>query len=196
MPAAPVSDYGRSKLAGEQAVRDYGDRLPATIVRPPVVYGPRDPAMLSVFRLARSPLRPGVGSDRALSLVFVEDLVLGLIAAAESDTAVGETYFVTHRDPLTTRQLADELATIYGRRGLTVPVPDLLVKVAAAAGETMLRPLGRTPTLSRDKAREITQPGWVCSPDKARDQLGFEAETAHRDGLTATADWYREVGWL
>src|SRR5436305_1916990 len=36
----PVSEYGRSKLAGEQAVRGL---LPAAVVvRPPVVYGPRD----------------------------------------------------------------------------------------------------------------------------------------------------------
>jgi dihydroflavonol-4-reductase len=196
MPAAPVSDYGRSKLAAEEAVHEYEAKLEATIVRPPVVYGPRDPAMLSVFKLARSPLRPGVGSDRELSLIFVTDLVEGLILAGEELSAVGQTYFLTHPETLTTRQLASELAAILGGRGVTVPVPDILVKAAAATGETVLRPFGRTPTLSVDKARELTQPGWVCSGGKAERDLGFFARTPHREGLAATAAWYREAGWL
>src|SRR5207302_1909687 len=50
--AHPVSDYGRSKLAGEQAVRRV---LPeAVVVRPPVVYGPRD---TDVFEMLRSVAR-------------------------------------------------------------------------------------------------------------------------------------------
>src|SRR4051812_9915057 len=41
-PPAPVSTYGRSKLAGERAARARASRVPLTIVRPPIVYGPRD----------------------------------------------------------------------------------------------------------------------------------------------------------
>src|SRR5688572_19018556 len=48
---APVTAYGRSKLAGESAVREC--KLPWTIVRPPMVYGPRDREVLKVFQLAR-----------------------------------------------------------------------------------------------------------------------------------------------
>ena len=47
----PLTAYGRSKQAGEEAVRDTG--VPVTIVRPPAVYGPRDRAFLNVFRTAR-----------------------------------------------------------------------------------------------------------------------------------------------
>ncbi|HEX5940289.1 MAG TPA: NAD-dependent epimerase/dehydratase family protein, partial [Dehalococcoidia bacterium] len=134
MPETPVSDYGRSKLAAEEIVRGYSDRLETVIIRPPVVYGPRDPAMLSVFKLAKSPLRPGVGSDRPLSLVYVDDLVLGIVLAGDSTVAAGGTYFMAHPEPLTTRQLGDMLAGILGSRGITIPVPDLAVKAAAAAG--------------------------------------------------------------
>ena len=196
MTPAPVSDYGRSKLAGEEVVHEYEDRLPSTIIRPPVVYGPRDPAMLSVFRLARSPLRPGVGSNRELSLIYVEDLVRGLIVAAEAKTAAGQTYFLAHPEPLTTGELADTIAETLGKRGVTIPVPDIAVKAAAAAGETILRPFGRSPTLSVDKAREITQSGWVCSAEKAATHLDFVASTEHSVGIAATTKWYREARWL
>src|SRR5262249_35362514 len=45
MPDAPISVYGRSKLQGEVELKRWsrdGERFPITIVRPPIVYGPRD----------------------------------------------------------------------------------------------------------------------------------------------------------
>jgi nucleoside-diphosphate-sugar epimerase len=49
-PPAPVSHYGRSKLAGEQAARQWARDAPITILRPPVVFGERDPATYEIFR--------------------------------------------------------------------------------------------------------------------------------------------------
>ena len=50
--AAPVSAYGRSKLAGEAAVRALGDSARWSVLRPPAIYGPRDIDVLQFFRLA------------------------------------------------------------------------------------------------------------------------------------------------
>ena len=57
-PPAPVTAYGRSKLAGEEAVR--AGALPWTILRPPMVYGPRDTEVLKVFKLARLGIAAGL----------------------------------------------------------------------------------------------------------------------------------------
>ena len=57
-PPHPVTAYGRSKLAAEGG--GSASSLPWTIVRPPIVYGPRDREVLKVFRLARLRRRPGV----------------------------------------------------------------------------------------------------------------------------------------
>jgi len=46
----PVSNYGRSKLAGEQATARYAGVVPISIVRPPIVFGPGDRGMLEMFR--------------------------------------------------------------------------------------------------------------------------------------------------
>lgn len=197
MTAEPVSDYGRSKLAGEAVVRQFEARVAATIARPPVVYGPRDRATLTLFKLARSRLRPSPGRGRYLSVVYVDDLVTGLIAAAESDAAVGRTYFLTHSQPLTAAELANRLAdTVGGGHGWGLPLPDVLIKLGAVVSDRGARVFGRQATLTRDKARELTQRGWVCSGSKALAELGFEATTAHDDGLAATTAWYQAEGWL
>ena len=41
-PASPISAYGRSKLAGEERVLALAGLLPVSILRPPVIFGPRD----------------------------------------------------------------------------------------------------------------------------------------------------------
>jgi nucleoside-diphosphate-sugar epimerase len=195
MPAQPVSDYGRSKHAGESVVAEFTN-VPATIVRPPIVYGPRDRGLLPVFRLARLPIRPKIGGERQVSLVAVEDLVAGLILAARSNEAVGETYFLTHPESMSMAELGALLSKLLGARGLTFPVPALAITAAASVVEPGARLLGFEPSLTRDKAREMTQARWVCDGSKAQRQLDFVAQTAHADGLAATAEWYRRAGWL
>ncbi len=84
-PAQPVSNYGRSKRAGELAATSFADRIPLTIVRPPVVFGEGDLSMLSMVRpikLLRLHLVPGFTGRRA-SMIHAADLVAGLITAAE-----------------------------------------------------------------------------------------------------------------
>jgi dihydroflavonol-4-reductase len=196
MPPAPISDYGRSKLAAEGVVQGFADRVQSTIVRPPVVYGPRDSATLNLFKLARLPLRPGVGANKPMSMIHVGDLVRGILVAADNDGTVGQTFFLAHPEPLTMGQLGRMLAQAQGKQGWTFPAPDPAIKVAALASEGFGRLFRRRVELNRDRAREITQPGWVCSPEKAERELGFRATVDHGEGLKATARWYAEAGWL
>src|SRR5207253_1944865 len=74
-PPSPVTAYGRSKLAAEQAVT--GARLAWSILRPPMVYGPRDREVLKVFRLARLGVGPVMGDGtQELTAVHAADLRL------------------------------------------------------------------------------------------------------------------------
>ena len=82
---APLSNYGRSKRAGELAVAPYSGRVPITVVRPGVVFGPRDKLLLPAFQAVDRfgvHVVPGFASP-PLSLVYVDDLVELLIRAAE-----------------------------------------------------------------------------------------------------------------
>src|SRR3972149_3066452 len=74
-PATPVSDYGRSKLMAEEFVRSWaGEERPATIIRPSVIYGPRDRATLSLFQMVRRRLAPLLGDGtNAISCIYAED---------------------------------------------------------------------------------------------------------------------------
>jgi nucleoside-diphosphate-sugar epimerase len=84
-PVRPVSQYGMSKLVAELLARSLADKVPISIVRPPMVLGPGDATSVELFRvLQRAPLHfmPGF-HRRQYSLIFAEDLARGAIAVAE-----------------------------------------------------------------------------------------------------------------
>ncbi|HLH19878.1 MAG TPA: NAD(P)-dependent oxidoreductase [Bryobacteraceae bacterium] len=191
----PVSEYGRSKLEGERAVRA---RLPeAVIVRPPVVYGPRD---TDVFQFLKSVSR-GVwlevaGGPRWFSSIYVEDLVEGLLAAAGARQAAGRTYFLSHAKACTWGEFADTAARLLGTRARRAPLPAAAAWAAAYGAEMWARATGRPGILSRDKIAEARCRYWTCDASRAASELGFQARTSLDDGLARTLAWYKEAGWL
>ena len=120
----PLTHYGKSKLDAERVVRDLAPE--AVIVRPAVVYGPRD---TDVFQLLKSISKGLVlelaGGERWFSAIYVKDLVAGLMAALRSPRASGRSYFLAHPKAVTWSQLGEAAARIMSKtpRVVTVPLP-------------------------------------------------------------------------
>ena len=191
----PVTAYGRSKQAGERAVRETGVSL--TIVRPPAVYGPRDRAFLTLFRSALRGFVPLLGDGRQeLTLVHARDLARALVAAAESPRTPGGIYHAGHATPSTQRELAQAIGRALGRSIRCVPLPRALVRSALGVAGFVTRALGGAPLLDADKCHELLAPGWTCSSEALHRDAGWCAEIPLAVGLAETAASYRELGWL
>jgi nucleoside-diphosphate-sugar epimerase len=191
----PVTHYGKSKLEAERAVRSL---LPqAVIVRPPVVYGPRD---TDVFQLLKSISKGLVleisGGQRWFNAIYVEDLAEGILAAARSDRASGRAYFLTHAKACTWSDLADAAARIMHRRPRVLRIPTPVAYGVGYCAEIASRISGRPGIISREKIAEALCPCWTCDHRRAAGELGFVAPTALEDGLAKTLAWYKEAGWL
>ena len=194
-PCRPVTPNGRSKLAGEEALR--ASRLSWTIARPPAVYGPRDREFFQLFQLARWGLAPVFGTGaQELSLIFVLDLVDALARAGRTPAAAGRVYHVAHEEIVLSRDVARAAGRALGRRTVLVPVPVLaaapivtLIGWAAAA-------TGKPSVLSREKLAEFLAPSWLLSSAAAKRDLGWTAAVGLAEGMRRTADWYRSEGWL
>ena len=195
-PPAPVTAYGRSKLAAERVRLRY-PRLPVTVVRPPAVYGPGDRDIFAYFRLVRGGLRPELVPASPLSMVYVGNLVDALLLTLDRPQRSGQrVYHVADHGVLTMNTVARWIAEAYGRRALRIPVPQAALTVAglplAAAGRLLRRDL----LLSRDKLREIAQPAWLLATSRISAQLGYRPRLATRDAIARTARWYLDHGWL
>src|SRR6185436_20736389 len=105
--------------------------LPWTIVRPPMVYGPRDRDVLKVFKMVRLGFAPVFGSGaQQLSAVFAPDLAEAMIAAAGSPHTVGRVYYPCHDEVFTSVVLIHTIAAVIGaaRVGI-VPLPKWLTRL-------------------------------------------------------------------
>jgi len=196
---APVTDYGRSKLAAEVLVRAMPASLPWTIVRPPVVYGEWDRGTLKIFQLAQRGVVPVFGDgSQELSVIHAEDLAQSLIAAATSPATVGHVYFAAHPTVTTSRGLvlAAGQALGRGRPPRILPVPALVARGVLWAAGTLAHIAGRASLLSADKGNEYLAPAWTCRSDALTRDTGWRAHIALDDGMRRAANWYREVGWL
>jgi len=194
-PCEPITAYGRSKLAGERVLHDTAG-LRWIALRPGVVYGPEDRAMLPLFRMARRGLLPLVGrAGAAYTVIHVADLVRAVAAAIYSDVS-GEAIFVGHRAPAMARDLVDGIRAAVAPDARVVRVPMPLTHLAALGGEIAQRALGRPALINQSRYRELAAEGFVCRVDRLRDRLGIVAEIELDEGLKQTGEWYRSHGRL
>jgi dihydroflavonol-4-reductase len=194
-PPAPVTAYGRSKLEGERLLATMSD-LRWMILRPGVVYGEGDRAMLPLFRLARRGVLPLVGRPgAAYTLIHVADLIRALVAALESRVD-HETIFAGHPRPASAREILEAIRDATGNAARIVSVPMALTRVAAVAGDVCGAIAGRPLLINGSRYTELSAEGFVCRVDRLRDCLGVVAEVTLREGLVRAAAWYREQGWL
>jgi nucleoside-diphosphate-sugar epimerase len=195
-PPNPVTVYGKSKLAGEEAVTSQCP-APWTILRPAAVYGPRDRDFLPLFRAARRGIVPLPGGGRqVLSFVYGRDVAAAVNRCLGREEAFGKIYNIAAEPPCAATEFAQTLARAMGTRARTVSIPGPVLYIACVGQEWMSRWRRRTHALSRQKWAELRAPGWVCATDRIRQDLGFTAPTPLADGVTRTAAWYKRQGWL
>ncbi len=195
-PEKPISFYGESKLLAEKFIKERSG-LEYTIIRPSVVYGPRDKELLFYFRSLRKGYALLAGNPEVVKFVYVGDLVDAILKAATSTVAANKTYFVCGDENLSARELLSEIATAVGTRNpkiLQFPCQVALPVVSFVATISSL--LGRVSMVNPDKVRELCQEAWNCSNELAKRELKFTPSMPLREGLRLTVEWYKEFGWL
>lgn len=196
--ATPIHDvglgYNRSKGLGERAVWAAHRRtgLPVTVVRPGSVYGPGSKDFtLEIARALRGRRMPLVDGGRApAGLLYVENAVDALVAAATTDAAAGRVYALRDETPVSWRTYADALADGLGvpRARLSVPEPVALAaaRVAERSHRTLRLP-GR-PVLTRHAVLLTSRPQ-DFPLDRARADLGFRSRVPFGEGVARAAAW-------
>lgn len=192
---APLTAYGRSKLAGEVEAATLRERgIEVVIVRAPAVFGPGDRALLSYFRLVKRGFAPApAGGSERLQVIFAPDLALALARAADAPEG---SWAVADPVEHSWAALADTIATALGRRPVRVTLPAPLVRLAAGVTETAGRVAGKVVRFNREKAEEMLARAWVCDLSGAEALLPHGAATPLADAVGRTVAWYKRQGWL
>ncbi len=177
----PVSDYGKSKREGEEAVKS----LPRySIVRPGIVYGPRDKDFLEVFKMASRGIFVKPPGGGRLTFVHVKDCVRYIIEAR------GREVFAGDGSNYSWGEVKDVLRKITGKNIMSLPVPGLLLRFAGLAGDAASRISGNAVKINSDKIKEALAGDWIMPAPPQKAEYGLEK------GFRETWEWYKKNNWI
>jgi len=198
-PYHPYLGYGTSKMQGELAVLAGVEAgLDAVIVRPPWFYGPFQPERQSTFftlvRTGRFPMFAG-GTQRR-SMVYVDNLVQGVLLAELTEGIAGRGYWIADTRPYEVREIVDTVRRALTDEGYEVSGrPRSLPIAIARAAETADRLLQRVGRYQQ-QLHVLGEMGHTiaCDISVARAELGYEPGVELYEGMRRSIRWCREQG--
>lgn len=192
-PCSPVSDYGKTKLLAERAVREYKEKPAWVIIRPSNILGPREEDMLFVFKLLKKRIKPLIGNgDIQTSICFVQDLVRGIEQAALSKKTVHKTYFITDGSLYSWRHIFDAVLKELGIRRLVIPIPHSLIMFIAFLSEASARMRGSETLFTRKNIMQLRNTYALYDGTRAFRDFGFSPSMSLENGMKNTVQWCRE----
>ena len=191
-PFNPDVAYERSKLAGEQAARDFWRKsgFPVVVLRPVWVYGPGCPRTEQLFDMLFSGrfLMMGRGRNRRAS-IYISDFLDAIERCATTTDIDGEVFIATHSEQVTVQQIVSKISRLVGARRGPVRIPIWLGWMLAASVEFAFGLIGRSPPITRRSLKFFTNDsGFTCA--KAEAMLGFRPRYDLAAGLAATYLWW------
>jgi nucleoside-diphosphate-sugar epimerase len=128
--------------------------------------------------------------------VYVDDLIQGLLVAAEHPHADGQTYFITYPTPISYFNMNQAITEAMQKRAVPIRVPLFVIYGGIYLMDLMSMITGKSYVVNRYKIPEIINRYWICDGSKARKDLGFQPQIGFKEAITRCADWYQKIGWL
>lgn len=191
-----IDGYTLTKVEAEKLVlRHIAEKqLPAVVLRPGFIYGPRDRTVLPrLLERVKSGAFAFLGPpDKLMNNTFVKNLVEAIFLALGQDDAVGHVYNITDGRLVTKQEFVETAAKFAGYPVPTKIVPLGMAKFLAKVLERTWKLLGKTeaPLLSNARIKFLGLNLDYCI-DKARRELGYDPQVDYRDAMRETIDWFR-----
>ena len=191
-PCKPLTYYGKSKLAGEQIARQFSSSLPIVILRPPIVYGPREVNFFAFIDGIARGWNLQVGhKNRVLSLIYITDLVQAMLRAAVGPSPGNDVYFITDGNFYHWDDVVETASEVLNVRPRSIRIPDGLLAFIGLLLEFMSIYQKKPPLLDSQRIIDIRQSAWTASSKKFFDRFEFQPQYDFKKGLEETVNWHK-----
>lgn len=197
-PFEPVSMYGRSKRDMEKSIHKIArEKDSIKIIRPPAVYGPREDQIFTYFQAFKKGLSTivGDGIHPRLSMIYVADLIDGILKASNKKDVGVHTYFMTGLDTYNWNQIHAVTSKVMGKKAFKLKLKPTLVKKLGSFLENAASLFGKYPVVNKEKVNELVLE-WTCSSKKAEMELDYKPKVSLEEGISRTIHWYQKHNWL
>ena len=189
---APTSEYGRTKLRGEEAITEIWDRMDATIIRPPNVYGPRQQETELLIKLIQKRFVPLLKHDqKTTSLIYIDDLIKGIYQASQSPGTNQQIYYLTDERGYSWKEVILTIKKHVLGASLYVPLYENIIDSVAWLTDILKSMHLVRSYFGRRAWRAMVQTTWLFSSDKAARDFGFRAEYSLDEGIEETVAYYK-----
>lgn len=183
-----LSAYALSKKLGEDVLRQNGDRISWSILRPPAVYGPGDREMQPLLKLIKRGIIPVVGKKEGrFSLLYVDDLVEAASSLLRSDSVQQGQCFELHDghpDGYTWQGIASIATHLNGKEPHCLSIPRILMQVVSLTNVSLARLVGYQPMLTPGKVKELFHPNWVCDNTEITNAIDWQPQVLFQEGMS------------
>ncbi len=194
----PGDGYQRTKLEGELWLKDFAteNQIPFTIIRPTPIFGPGDRRLLKFFRMINKGYLPMLGRGKGVyHLIHVDDLTEIMLLAGHSPAALSEVFIAANDDPIRIEDMGKVIAKALGKKLRIIRLPITPFFWAADICKAICMPFGIQPPIYRRRVAFYTKDR-KFDISKLNNVLGYQLRYTNETGLTETAHWYVQHGWL
>jgi len=194
----PVSDYGRSKQQAEDYLKKNCQNWDYTIIRPPMIIGPRDQAVLDVFQMISKGIVPCVGTkgmDKEYSFICVHDLINITSEIINQNKFENEIYFTSFGD-ITYGQLLNSISDEAKKKLSVIKIPLVIIFCISNILGFLNKFMNIEARLTPDKFNELAPDAWLCSGEKISKALDYTYVWSLEKTIKDTFNDYRNRGWL
>ena len=195
---APGDAYQRSKLEGELLVNEYfkSGKLSGSIIRPAMIYGPRDTRTLKLFKKISQKSFFYVGNGDALvHFVDVRDLADAFRLASEKPEANGEVFIIAGKSALPLNKMIYIIAALFGVNEPWLHLPVKPMQFLGTLCEVICTPLKINPPIFRRRVDFFTK-NRTFDSSKANRLLGFSPSKSIVEEIIDIIDSYVEAGMI
>ncbi len=197
-PYAPCDVYQQSKVESEKVAFDYfrSERIRGVILRPAMIYGPRDTRLGRIFKMISKGSFFYVGPGRALChFIDVRDLVQAFILAMENEKLNAEAYLIAGSRIIPLNEFCNLVADTLGVKRPWIHIPLIPMQLMGDLCELVCKPFGIEPPLHRRRV-DFYIKNRSFRTDKATRDLGFVPARGFEDEVRNIIQSYKESGYL